>query len=126
MAERLLKHSRPIFKGFKMIINQYKSGWDSLLKDQKRELSSAVSEPVVLTGHLKVLSSSLGYETSLGGQAEIESTDAADIKSPRADDPASLEVTSPGADDTAVEDPEIKKPDAAAPGAHNKHILKLV
>lgn len=55
----------------------------------------------------------------MGGQVETEPIDGAEMKCPRADDPAGSEMRSPGAVDPVVDDPEIDKSDVDTPGADN-------
>lgn len=88
-------------------IKQYTFGWDSRLTKIRQELASAVSEPVVLTGHLKELLTSLREGANLGAKAETRPADEAEIKSLRADVAAGSEMHSSDADDHIADDPEV-------------------
>lgn len=59
MAERVVESQQTHFDLSRVTVHKYESGWDSLQKDFRRELASAVSGPVVLTNHLMKLLATL-------------------------------------------------------------------
>lgn len=75
MTERVVEAQQTNFEAFKVIMNQYTFGWDTHLKELKRELVFAVSGPVVLAEHLKEFLARLGNGINLGGQDENQSAD---------------------------------------------------
>lgn len=97
MAERLVEAQQIHFEATKATISQYTFGWDIRLEEIMCDLASTVSDRAVLTNNLEELLASLGGGTNLKGQAETGPTDGAKMRSL-------------GAENSAVDDPEIDKP----------------
>lgn len=95
MAVGVVEAQKTHFEAFKVTIKQNTSGLDSRLKGLKWELSSTVSESVLLTGCLKELLESLGDGANLEGQVETGPADKVEMKSPGAGNPAGPTVRSP-------------------------------
>lgn len=123
MAEWVFEAQQTFFKAFEMTIMQYKFGWNSRLKKLKRELTSVLSGPVLLSDHLKELSASLEQGASSRAQVEAGSTDVAEVRSPGADDLTGPEVKFPGPD--VPVGPDMQFPGADDPAASNTEIDKL-
>lgn len=70
----------------------------------------------MLKDHLKEISVLLAETGNWRGKVETRPTDEAEMMSPERDDPDDLEMRSPGADNNVVDNAEIYKQDAEAPG----------
>lgn len=95
-------------------MKQCMSSWGSGLKEFKRELVSVVCGTVVLTVHINEQLESWEEGGNLGGQVSTEETAEAEVKSPRANGPADLEVKYLGAyvpADSKMQSPEADDPD---------------
>lgn len=123
VAQRVVQAQQTLFEASKMTVMQYTSGWGCSLKERKRKHTSAVSKPVVLKDHLKMLLASLQEGAYLRGQVKPSATNVAEGKSPGADDPFGSEMKSPKVDD--LFGPEIQYPGADDPVFDDAEVDKL-
>lgn len=77
MAKRAVQEQKTHFEASKVTIKQYTPGWDSRLKKLRRNHTSTVSGPVVLTDLVMEFLASLGDGVNVRGQNKTGSSDEA-------------------------------------------------